>query len=150
MKHTHRKRLVPTLILLAGLALSACQTAEPMSFEQVCQPENNQKVISTDGYFSLGTTVYCSDTSGDFRCSLVFNSYPDGGDEFSAELREGNRRNQMKHLDSGYMEEDLQIKANDGAIVGVGEHVTVSGKMLVSDEICQMLVDEVSLYEPAQ
>lgn len=150
MTQIHRKSLVIILILLAGLTLSACQTPAPLPFDQVCQPENNQQVISTDGYFSMGSTLYCSDTSGDYRCGLVFNSFPDGDQEFSADLKEGNRRNQMNHLDSGYMESDLQIKTGDGTVVGVGEHVTISGKMLVSDEVCLMLVDNVSLFDPAQ
>ncbi len=145
-----QKHLISILILLAGLTLSACRAAEPMPFEQVCQPENNQKVVSTDGYFSLGETVYCSDTSGDFRCRLVFNAFPDANDKFSAELKEGNRRNQMKHLNSGYMESDLQIKTDNGTIVGVGDHVIISGKMLVSDEVCLMLVDKVAPFDPEQ
>ncbi|MCB2209847.1 hypothetical protein KQH62_03030 [bacterium] len=150
MTRIQRKHLVIILILLAAWSLSACQTPDPISFDQVCQPENNQQVITTDGYFSMGATLYCSDTSGDYRCGLVFNSYPDGVQDFSADVKEGNRRNQMKHLDSGYLESDLQIKTDDGSVVGVGEHVTVSGKMLVTEDVCLMLVDKIATFDPAQ
>lgn len=148
-------RKIPTSIILfmlfSLLTLSACQTpvTTPVPFDQACQMDNDQQVISTDGYFSLETTVYCSDTSGDLRCGLVFNSYPDGNQEFTAELREGNRKNRMRHLESGYMEEDLQIKSDNGDMIGVGQHVTLTGEMAVTQDVCLMYVDKIELYEPA-
>jgi hypothetical protein len=141
--------LIFTLIITGMLTLTACQEPVAVTFDQVCQVENNQQFISTDGYFSLGTTVYCSDTAGDFRCGLVFNSYPDGDQEFSAELKEGNRKNMMRHLESGYLEEDLQIKTDSRDLIGVGQHVTVTGEMLVTKDVCLMYVDKIENYTPA-
>lgn len=137
-----------TLLIIGMLTLTACQAPTPVPFDQVCLADNNQKTLSTDGYFSLDQTVYCSDTSGDLRCGLVFNSYPDGDQEFSAELREGNRKNMMRHLESGYLEEDLQIKTDNRELVGVGQHVTVIGEMLVSESVCLMYVDKIEIYDP--
>ena len=140
-----------TLLIVGMLALTACQStaAATVPFDQVCQAENDQQLISTDGYFSLGTTVYCSNDSGDQRCGLVFNSYPDGSQEFSAELKEGNRKNMMRHLESGYLEGDLQIKTDTRELVGVGQHVTITGEMQVSGDVCLMNVDRIEVYDSA-
>ena len=136
------------LLMIGMTTMTACQAPVSMSFDQACQAENNQEVISTDGYFSLGTTVYCSDTSGAFRCGLVFNSFPDGDQEFSVELKEGSRKNMMIHLENGYLEEDLQVRTDSGELVGVGQHVTITGEMLVSGDVCSMAVDKIEVYSP--
>lgn len=138
------------LIFISATALSACKSpaAAAVPFDQACRAENNQQVISTDGYFSLKTTVYCSDATGDLRCGLVFNSYPDGSQEFTAALREGNRRNMMHHLESGYLEADLQIKTDNGEKIGVGQHVTLTGMMEITQDQCTMNVDKIELFEP--
>jgi hypothetical protein len=149
---TTKKYLVRilALIFISMISLAACQSpvAATVPFDQACQVENDQQWISTDGYFSLKTTVYCSSNSGDLRCGLVFNSYPDGNQEFTANLREGNRKNMMRHLESGYLEADLQIKTNSGEMIGVGQHLTLTGKMDITQDTCTMNVDKIELYEP--
>lgn len=136
-----------SFFLLFALALVACQEAEPLAFEEVCQPGNNQKNVMVDGYFSLGASVYCSDVSGERRCGLVFNRFPDGEMEFSADVLEGRRRNHMVPLESGYLEEDLQIKTADGSFIGVGDHVNITGELLVSDNVCVIYVDRIETLE---
>ena len=114
-----------------------------MAFEDVCQVANNHKVVAVEGYFSLGASVYCSDVSGQLRCGLKFNRYPDGQMDFSADVLEGRRRNQMLPLESGYAEPDLKIKTADGSEIGVGDHVRVTGKLLVTEEVCVMYVNKI-------
>ena len=137
---------VVILILLVVL-LSACQPPEEIGFEDVCQVAQDDKVVIVDGYFSLGASVYCSDVSGELRCGLVLNSFPDGELDFSAEVMQGRRRNQMQPLESGYVEEDLQIKTANGSMIGVGDHVRVTGELLVTEDVCLMYVDKIETIE---
>jgi hypothetical protein len=143
------KKSILILILMISftLVLTACQTPEEIAFDQICQEENHHKVAVTDGYFSVGASIYCSDVSSKYRCGLVLNSYPDGRHQFSADLVEGKRRNQMLPIDSGYLEQDLLIKTDSGEFVGVGEHVRVTGKLLVVDTVCVMYVDRIEKIE---
>ena len=132
------------VFMIIFFTLTACQTPQAITFAEVCQVENDDLDAMVDGYFSLGASVYCSDTSGELRCGLVFNSYPDGSLDFSAEVLEGRRRNQMIPLESGYMEEDLQIKAEDGSLIGVGDHVQITGELLVTEDVCLMYVNKIT------
>ena len=138
-----------TLIMISAfpLFLSACQDPVEIDFADICKVENNDLLVVTDGYFSLSSTLYCSDVSGELRCGLVFNSYPDGNLEFSIEVREGRIRNRMLHLKSGYLEEDLKIKTADGSYIGVGDHVKVTGTLLVTEDVCLMYVDKIEKFE---
>jgi len=147
MKSLNKAPLVLVVLIASAFALSACQPPEEMVFDQICRVANDDKNVTTHGYFSLGATVYCSDTSGELRCGLVFNSYPDGNLDFSAEVIEGKRKNQMLPMESGYLEKDLQIKTADGDIIGVGEHVTVTGELLVTENVCLMFVDKIKKFE---
>ena len=135
------------LFLILILALSACQEPQPLSFEEVCQTVYNQQDVTVDGYFSLGASVYCSDVSGQRRCGLIFNQFPDGEFDFSADVREGRRRNQMIPLESGYLEKDLQIKTDEGSFIGAGDHVKITGELLVSENVCVMYVNKIEALE---
>ena len=138
-----RRKNLTLFVVVLILTLTACQEAVPMAFEDVCQTANDDLKVIIDGYFSLGASVYCSDVSGEARCGLSFNRYPDGQVDFSAEVMEGRRRNQMLPLESGYVEEDLQIKTADGSLVGVGDHVKVTGELLVTEDVCLIYVDKI-------
>ena len=131
------------LVIVCLILLTACQEAVPIAFENVCQTENDDLNVIIDGYFSLGASVYCSDVSGESRCGLKFNRYPDGELDCSAEVMEGRRRNQMLPLESGYVEGDLQIKTADGSVIGVGDHVWVTGELLVTQDVCLMYVEKI-------
>jgi hypothetical protein len=55
--------------------------------------------------------------------------------DFPVNVLEGRRRNQMLPLESCYAEPDLKINAADGSVIGVGDHVPDSGKLLVAEEV---------------
>jgi hypothetical protein len=55
----------------------------------------------------------------------------------------------MRHLESGYLEEDLQIKTDSRDLIGVSQHVIVTGEMLVTEDVCLMYVDKIDNYSPA-
>lgn len=135
-----------SIIFLFVVLLTACQEPETVSFEEICNTANQKKNVVVDGYFSLGASVYCSDISGERRCGLVFNRYPDGDLELSVEVMEGWRKNRMIPLESGYLEEDLQIKTSDGSMIGVGDHVQVSGELLVTEDVCLMYVNKIETF----
>ncbi len=135
------------ILILFVFALTACQSPEEVSFKEVCQIANNEKYVIIDGYFSLGTSIYCSDVSGELRCGLVFNNYPEGDLDFSAEVKQGRRRNHMFPLESGYLEEDLQMKTSEGSMIGVGDHVKIAGELLVTEEVCLMYVESIETFD---
>lgn len=143
-----------SILFLIGLflTLTACQAPSPVSLvsiENVCQIEYAEKTLTTDGYFSLDVTVFCSDETGDRRCGVLLNRYPDGDMDVSAQLKEGKRPNQMLPMASGYTEADFQVKTDNEEIVGVGDHVTVTGEMMVTESACVMYVDKVEMFSPA-
>jgi hypothetical protein len=133
------------VMVLTSLVLTACQPPETVAFEDVCDVENDGKNITTQGAFSFGASIYCDDTLGEYRCGLNFNPYPDGGDRFSVEVMVGNRRNMMQDIESGYSDEDLIIKTAGGESIGVGDPVNITGRMLVTENVCVMEVEKIEI-----
>ncbi len=137
--------IVVLILIFAVLVLIGCSSgpATEVSFSDVCQLENDHKNLSTVGYFSTGASVYCSDSGGDYRCGMEFHEQPGSEAEFTADMLEGNGKNQMAELPSSYSDADVQIKTDDGSVIGVGQRARISGKMLITEGVCLMTVDKV-------
>lgn len=138
-----------SILFLIGflLTLTACQAPLTVPIEEVCQIENNNQTLTTNGYFSLDVTLLCSNETGEKRCSVILNNYPDGDMDVFAELKTGKGRNQMLPMESGYTKADLQIKTDNGDVIGVGEHVTVTGEMMVTQSKCVLYVDKIEAVQ---
>lgn len=132
-------------LALAPLMLAACAAKEstPVAFADVCKLENDHKNLSTVGYFDPGISVYCSDTGGDYRCSFDFLEEVGSEKKFSADLLEGNGKNQLAELPDDYSNEDVKIKTDDGTVIGVEQKARISGEMLVAEGVCLMEVDKI-------
>jgi len=63
MRKTYPRMIALILISTFPLILSACQDPLVMDFTDICQVENDDLLVVTDGYFSLSSTLYCSDVS---------------------------------------------------------------------------------------
>ncbi len=147
MIKNRRILVIIIFIIVTSFSLSSCQNPVEMAFEDICQVENNKKWVITEGYFTMGASLYCSDVSGEYRCGINLNSLPDGELSISAEVMEGKRKNHMLPLESGYTDADLQIKTADGDFVGVGEPVKITGELLVTESVCLIYVEKVENIE---
>jgi hypothetical protein len=142
-----KRQIWMTLSLLAitALLLTACQPPVAVPYEEVCSEEYNGKTITTEGVFSMGVSVYCSDTSGEYRCGLNFKESPESNNTFSVDVMVGNRKNMMQELESGFSDADLMIKTTDGSTIGVDDPVTITGRMLVTEGVCVMEVEKIEI-----
>lgn len=129
---------------LAALILVGCaREAADVAFADACDPVYEDQYISTVGYFAAESSVYCSNTGGDYRCGLDFFDAPGSANRLTADVLEGNGRNQMAQLPDSYTDADLQIKADDGTVIGVGQRVRITGEMLIGEGVCLMSVDKI-------
>jgi hypothetical protein len=145
----HVKKMVKIVFLFVSFSgfLFACQSAEALPFDQVCDLANDGATVSTHGFFSVGASVYCSDVSGKYRCGLNFNAYPDGDLTFSADVVEGKRKNQMLPLERNFTDESVRITTASGEVIGINDPVIVTGKMLVAENVCVMYVNKIEINQ---
>jgi len=140
-----KRTITGFIVALISLMLAACaaKTATPVSFADVCKLENDHKQLSTVGYFDPGISVFCSDTGGDYRCSFDFLESVGSENKFSADLLEGNGKNQLAKLPDDYSNEDVKIKTDDGTVIGVEQKARISGEMLITEGVCLMEVHKI-------
>ena len=148
------KRIV-VLGLMIGLTFVfvACSSEPPVEVAHgdVCKLENDDKVVMTEGYFKLGLSMYCSDTSGQYRCGLDFVSARDVEDGFSVDVVEGEGNNELSPLPDSYTDADMKIQSDSGETVTQNDKVRITGDLSVSqdpvsnDMVCYMYVDKVEL-----
>ena len=145
------KIIFPLLVLML---LSACGS-DPIeiTLEQACTVENDDTKVMLIGAFSSPSMMSCDNYSGSNRCGLNLNSAPDADDGFSADIRTGNGKNQMQEVESGFTDDDIQIKTDEGGKIGIGDEVWVTGEMHVSNDtvsgdlVCYMYVSKVEVAE---
>ncbi len=145
------KKIISFSIILVALLVTAAACApapkEITPFESVCTTPNNGQVVTTSGYFTLGASMYCSDTSGYYRCGLDFRAEPGGLGKFSVDVKVGKGKNQMQEMPSNYSESDLIITTSDGKTIGVMDQVVITGKLGYNEDsdVCYMYVDRIDL-----
>ncbi len=145
MLFKRRYWITASLLLVSTIILTACQPPVSVPYDNVCQEEYNGKTIMTEGVFSMGASVYCSGTSGEYRCGLNFKESPASNDTFSVDVMVGNRKNMMQELEFGFSDDDLVIKTADGSTIGVDDPVTITGRMLVTEGVCVMEVEKIEI-----
>jgi hypothetical protein len=135
------------LFTAAGVAvlllMSACGSAEPppppVSIAEACSPENDGRQATVNGYFQLDFMVFCTES-----CTLNFAETPDGESPLTPDIRIGSGRNRMRELPDDFQDSDFQITAQDGTTLGLSDHVQISGRMSVAQNVCLMYVDRIS------
>ena len=145
-----QKQLAAVILLSVGaLVLAGCaeEPAVEVAYGDACNPEYDDKRISTVGYFDPGVSVYCSNSGGDYRCGMEFLETPDSEDSFTADMLEGSGNNQMSKLPESYSDADIKIQTNDGGVVRVGQKARIAGEMLIGEGVCLMSVDKVELAD---
>lgn len=139
-----KRSYVGLIFALFVLILMGCaQEAAEVSFADACDPAYSDQRISTVGYFEAGVTVFCSDNGGDYRCGLDFVDAPGSANNFTADVLEGDGRNQMAPVPDSYTDADIQLKTDDGSAIGVGQQARITGEMLIGEGVCLMSVDKI-------
>ena len=123
-------------LILVGCAKEATE----VSFAEVCDPKYDHQRLSTVGYFDARVSEYCSDSGGDYRCGMDFLESPDSENRFTADVLEGNGRNQLPKLPDDYTAADIKVKTADGGEIGVGQKARITGDMLIGEGVCLMTV----------
>jgi hypothetical protein len=136
-----------SLLLVFAIVLIACGgPARAVAYDQVCDKANEQQRISTEGYFSTGSSVFCSNIgSSTVQCGLEFVENADDSEGFSADVDQGDGDNEIEEIPDDFTAETITIHADDGSVVRIGDRVRISGKMLIGEGVCLMNVD---LIEP--
>ncbi|MFO7167708.1 MAG: hypothetical protein DIU80_006725 [Chloroflexota bacterium] len=138
--------------LIALVALSACAvwlascgaTPEVVAYDEVCeQPDGT--LVQTEGYFAVGSSIFCSNIgSSHVQCGFEFVDSPDEEDGFTADVAQGTGPNQVEPIPDDFTPEAILIHASDGSDVRIGDRVTISGKLLVAENVCLVDVDTIT------
>ena len=136
-----------SLLLALAIGLIACGgPGKAVAFAQVCDKANEQQRIATEGYFSTGGSIFCSNIgSSTVQCGLEFVENAGDSEGFSADVDQGDGDNEVEEIPDDFTDDTITIHADDGSVVRIGEKVRISGKMLISENVCLMNVD---LIEP--
>jgi len=133
-----------SLLLVFAVVLIACGgPARAVAYSQVCDPANSGQSVSTEGYFAVGGSVFCSNIgSSKVKCGLDFVESAGDTDAFTADVVRGDGDNQIEEIPDDFTEETIAIHADDGSVVRIGDKVRVSGEMLIGEsDVCIMAVD---------
>ena len=118
------------IILFGAFGLAACQkTPVVIEYQSVCQPENNGKYVTVNGYFDVDDFTICRDRNNSGRIACLMRLREKAGDakSFGAFIDEGGGANQMEELKRDFQLEDIKIHANDGALIALSDRVKVTG-----------------------
>lgn len=130
------------LTLLAAGLIACGGPAAAVAYDQVCDPANDHKSLSTEGYFAVAGSVFCSNIgSSSVKCGLEFVKNAGDSDGFTADVIRGDGDNEVEEIPDDFTAESITIHADDGSIVRVGDKVRISGEMLISENVCLMSVD---------
>lgn len=149
----HKLWMVLLAVLLLVVVAGCSEPPVQVAHGDVCSLENDDKVVSVDGYFQLGLTMYCSDVSGNYRCGLDFVSAPGAEDGFSVDVIEGDGNNELSPLPDSYTDADLKLQTDNNETVTQENKVRITGDLSVSqdpvsnDMVCYMYVDKIEVVE---
>jgi len=144
---TRTGRALAALSLMALAApLGACKSerGRPVTHATICNPENDQKRVSLEGYLSSeGMMTFCSRGT----CSLSLrDKLGKGARAITVGIRQGGGKNHMEDLPKNFSPKDLKFTTNEGKEIGNMAHVFVTG-IAVAGQGCQIL--DVDMIESA-
>jgi hypothetical protein len=125
-------------------ATPATANAVHVKYSELCQKENDGKVVSVDGYMAMNSfMVSCSGEGANQRCTLNLGLKPGSIEGHSASVAVGGGPNQMDALPDKYQAEDLHLHASDGKLLGPRDRVRLVAKLSVNDNLCRLEVLEI-------
>ena len=134
-------------IVLVLLILLGCnEKGIPVSYQDSCNLENNDKVLEVQGYLSDGGSLYCSSTSGRYECGFEFKNSLEDKENYSANIAVGTGSNEVEELKSGYTSADIKVHDDTNAIVSLSEKVKITGKIHAYKDDTSPEPDKVHCY----
>jgi hypothetical protein len=137
--------------VLVGFLLASCaETPLELSVVESCTPDPNnefmRRTITTEGYLTLATTIFCSgDRNGNLRCGLTLLQEPGEIDyevrNLNVDFIQGTGNNQIEEVQRGFTLESIIIRDADGNRIDLTQPVQVTGSVLTGTESCSMDVD---------
>lgn len=132
------------LVALSALVAACGAPPAPVAYAEVCAQADGA-VVQTEGYFAVGGSVFCSNTgSSELECGFEFVDDPAATDGFTADVGEGNGRNKVEPIPDDFTPESILFHASDGSDVRIGDKVTISGKLLIGENVCLMNVETIT------
>lgn len=132
------RHLVAFAGLLAAAALiNACgPPPTPVAHAEVCSQADGA-TVQTEGYFAVNSSVFCSNIgSSEVQCGFEFVESPDAAEGFSADVTEGAGRNQVEPIPEDFSPEAILFHDAEGAEVRIGDKVSITGRLLVAENVC--------------
>jgi len=128
-----------------AFTLAACgPPPDPVAHAEVCNQEDG-KVVQTTGYFAVDGSVFCSNIgSSEVDCGFDFVAAPGDETGFSADVAEGTGRNQVEPIPDDFTPEAIVFHDADGAEVRIGDKVTITGKVLIAENVCLVNVETIA------
>jgi hypothetical protein len=142
------------LQLAAGVALAGfvagCSAPQAVAFADACAAGKDGSSIAVPGYITASGAVSCSNIGGgDYTCSVDLVQKPgddtarQGAGSIGLDVAVGGGSDQMDEPPDDFTPDTLKIRADDGSAVTGQDHVTVSGKVSVAQDVCFVTVDKI-------
>jgi hypothetical protein len=113
-----------------GVLLTACEKPTTIGYANVCNRDNDGKLIETTGYLNDGNGVFCSNTrNGTMECSFTLVEKPHDEKGISADISVGTSANTAEELKSNYAPEDVKIRDNNGELISPAQKLRVTGRL---------------------
>lgn len=120
------------ITLFATVCMLGCSSppppATPMQWDNFNVQANHDKQISLEGYMRLPVAAMVSDT----MLIDLYQKPERQGKSVPVSMRIGSGKNQVEKPPKDYKDSDFKLHANDGSLVGMGDKVRVSGKLIYS------------------
>ncbi|MBM7842159.1 hypothetical protein [Herpetosiphon giganteus] len=117
---------------LLFVLLVGCGETASVAFGDLCQQANNGKLIKTEGYLVVGSSIFCSNIgSSHVQCELEFVDDLRNAKQIAVLINEGTGKNQIV-VPENYSAETIVIHDDSGAVVKLGEKVQLAGEIVIS------------------
>lgn len=122
------------ILMLIALSFAGCDTkGEPTAFASACDVGNDKKTLEVSGFLEPRSSIYCSNRGGRMECPFDFVETAGSEKKITADIATGSGANTMDEVPKGFKKEDLKIRDNAGAQVGLGtDKVKLTGKMMIA------------------
>ncbi|XSG74768.1 hypothetical protein ACP8Y2_21605 [Herpetosiphon llansteffanensis] len=117
---------------LLFLLLAGCGETASIAFANLCQQANNGQRVRTEGYFVVGSSIFCSNIGAtQIQCGLEFVDDLSNAKHIAVTINEGSGKNQIV-VPENYSEETIVIHDDSGVSVKLGEKVQLDGEIVIN------------------
>lgn len=137
-----------TLFGVAVVLLTPKPEEVTLAAADVCQEENNGKIVTFDGYLELNSFMtYCGDT-----CPFDINETKVANKNVArVNIKIGSGKNTMDSLPNNYTKATTVIRDSKGERINIDQKITVTGKLNVTQDdgsaSCRMDLSNLNIAE---